>query len=59
VSTLGRAPADSRTVSQIASLMRSAVKFRLCSGERCALTSTRSVCSGVIHCSHATRRAIA
>ena len=34
VSTLGRAPAMSRMTSQTASLMRSAAKFRLCSGER-------------------------
>ena len=57
VSTLGLSPSCSRTTSHTASLMRSAAKFRLCSGDRTALTSTRSVCAGVIQRSQSTRRA--
>ncbi|EWS57770.1 hypothetical protein Y694_04279 [Methylibium sp. T29-B] len=48
VSTLGRAPSASRIASQTPSLMRSAAKFRLLSGARCAVTSTFRVCVGVI-----------
>ena len=48
VSTLGRSPASSRITSHTASLMRRPAKFRLFSGERCAVTSTRSVSRGLI-----------
>ena len=41
-----------------ASLMRSAAKFRLRSGERCAVVSTRSVCCGVIQRVQSTPRAM-
>ena len=57
VSTLGRSPVASRSASQTPSLMRSAAKFRLRSGERCAVVSTRSVWRGVIHSVQSTRRA--
>ena len=55
--TLGRAPVAWRTVSHTASLMRSAAKFRLRSGDRWAFTSTRSVCSAVIRSGHGTWQA--
>ena len=51
---LGRSPVASRTTSQTASLTRSVAKFRLCSGERCALVSMRKVCAGVIQSPQAT-----
>ena len=57
VSTLGRSPVASRSMSHTASLMRSAAKFRLFKGLRCAVVSTRSVCRGVIHCAQSTARA--
>ncbi len=57
VSTLGRSPWLSRSASQTASLTRSATKFRLRSGLRVAVVSTRSVCAGVIHCVQSTERA--
>ncbi len=59
VSTFGRSPLRSRSWSHTASLTRSAAKFRLRSGERCELVSTRSVCRDVIHADQSTRSAIA
>ena len=56
VSTLGRSPVASRIASHTASLMRSAAKFRLRKGLRCAVVSTRSVCAGTIHCVQSTPR---
>ena len=58
VSTFGRSPVTSRRWSQTASLMRSAAKFRLFSGQCWAVVSTRSVCSGVIQSDQSTVRAI-
>ena len=57
VSTLGRSPVASRITSHTASLMRRAAKFTLRSGLAWALTSTRSVCAGVIQSGQGTRRA--